>query len=154
MYNIGELKIIVFEPNELDFLIKIYSNNLINFFNYIKQLYHTIQPQNIYYTNKYYIITYLENIFDKKINDFVIEQIIVSPINFNLIVDAKIYLSSSFINNNLNNQTNSDVGIESVEIENSTIDFDSNLCECDEDDCENILTEYDLVLDDLNNIKL
>ena len=178
MYKLDELKILVFTPNEFNFLINMYPDEPVYFSNYIYNYYPSIQITNIYFTNKYYVITYNQNILDKHINEFVRLQIETNLNNFNLLIDEKIIScgvipinllsntncftnlnysadTESICNDNYNSENeNLKMEIDADSNSDSELNFDSDKCVYPSKKHMNIthISEYDVVIEDLDNM--
>jgi hypothetical protein len=121
------------------------------------------KTNGVYYTNKYYIIIYCNNIFDIKINEMVLEHMFTNINNFNHMIGKIIYSHRHEINYSQNiqyiNDNNSSSNLSSNLLTNTSdidsIDIKSDECVYgDEDSFNDVLTEYDMMLDDFVNIEL
>jgi hypothetical protein len=114
-----------------------------------------IKTNGVYYTNKYYVIIYNNNISDIKINEIVLGQMFTDINNFNLTIEKIIYPNRYEINCSQNIQYINDNNFSSNISDVDSVDIKSDECVYgDEDLFNDILTEYDMILDDLENIKL
>ena len=122
---------------------------------YVKNFYPMIKTNGVYYTNKYYVIIYNNNISDIKINEIVLGQMFTDINNFNLTIEKIIYPNRYEINCSQNIQYINDNNFSSNISDVDSVDIKSDECVYgDEDLFNDILTEYDMILDDLENIKL